>query len=168
MLSGERTYIWGVDVAVSHLEFAYADLNSDQIHVESLITKTDAKQGERLGLIDRQVRIYARQMSLQYPPHVVWVEQPSGAVSSPQLVYVAGVTQAALAESLGCPVWTIPSGAWKKASLGFGNASKAQVMGFVESQGFSVDGQDQADALCIAMAGRKMVRMSKWDVSEAA
>jgi Holliday junction resolvasome RuvABC endonuclease subunit len=159
------SYIWGVDVAVSHLEFAFADLNSDRIEVESLITKTDAKQGERLGLIDRQVRIYARQMSLQYPPHVVWVEQPSGAVSSPQLVYVAGVTQAALFETLGCPVWTIPSGSWKKGSVGFGNASKPQVLAWCERMGYGFDGQDQADAIGVAFAGRRMVQTSSWEAA---
>jgi Holliday junction resolvasome RuvABC endonuclease subunit len=156
-------WVWGLDIAVSHLEFAFADLHSDKIDVASLITKTDAKEGERLGLIDRQVRIYARQMSLQYPPHVVWVEQPSGAVTSPQLMYVAGVTQAALFETLGCPVWTIPSGAWKKAAVGFGNASKAQVSAWCERSGYDFDGQDQADALAIAFAGRRMVQASSWE-----
>lgn len=156
------TYIWGVDVAVSHLEFAFADMNSDSITVESLITKTDAKEGERLGLIDRQVRIYTRQMSLRYHPHVVWVEQPSGAVSSPQLVYVTGVVQAALFESLGCPVWTIPSGSWKKESVGFGNASKAQVSAWCDRVGYGFDGQDQADAIGIAFAGRRMVQAKSW------
>lgn len=157
------TFVWGVDVAVSHLEFAFADLHSDRIIVESLITKTDAREGERLGLIDRQVRIYAEQCS--YDPHVVWVEQPSGAVSSPQLVYVAGVVQASLFETFRCPVWTIPSGAWKKASVGFGNASKAQVSAWCAREGYRFDGQDQADAVGIAFAGRRMVQMGSWKVA---
>lgn len=160
-------FTWGVDVAVSHLEFAFADMEADSVHVESLITKTDAREGERLGLIDRQVRIYARQMMERFRPHVVWVEQPSGAVNDLQLVYCAGVVQAALFETLHCPVWTVPSGHWKKIALGFGNASKAQVAAWCEREGYQFDGQDQADAIGVAVAGRRMVQTSSWEVKAA-
>lgn len=159
------SFIWGIDVAVSHLEFAFADLDSDEITVESLITKTSATDGQRLGLVDRQVRIYARQIAGRFPPHVVWVEQPSGRFHSPPLYYVAGVVQAALFEVLGVPVWTIPPKAWKKVAIGFGNATKAQGAAWCERVGYSFDGQDQADAVAIAFAGRRMVQAQSWDVA---
>jgi Holliday junction resolvasome RuvABC endonuclease subunit len=157
------SFVWGVDVAVSHLEFAFADLDSDEIAVESLITRTEAREGERLGSIDRQVRTYAKQLAGRYRPHVVWVEQPAGKFIEPQLFYVVGVLQAALWDTLQCPVWTIPPGAWKKLSAGFGNASKAQVSAWCERQRYSFDGQDQADALAIAFAGRRMVQTASWE-----
>ena len=71
-------YVWGIDLALSRLAFACAEIGSDVVAVEALITRTDATEGERLGLLDRQVRIYARQLAARYVPEVIWVEQPSG------------------------------------------------------------------------------------------
>ena len=109
----ERIYVWGIDPALSRLAFAFAEVDSDAIEVETLVTASDTTEGERLGLLDRQVRIYARQIASTYPPAVVWVEQPSGRFRNLPLAYACGVIQAALFETLGVPVWTIPSSAWK-------------------------------------------------------
>ena len=156
-------HCWGVDVAISHLAFGFADLGSDDVQVESLITRNDTKEGERLGLLDRQVRIYARQAAGRYPPACVWVEQASGRWRAPQLVYAVGVVQAALAETLRCPVWSIPSGKWKKWTLGVGNATKPQVARHVANLRLNFDGQDEADAICIAMAGREIFKTGRWE-----
>lgn len=158
-------HVWGVDVAVSRLAFAFADLDSENVQVRTLLTRTTETEGARLGLLDRQLRIYGGQLADSFPPACVWVEQPSGRYPSPQLSYVAGVIQAALFETLGCPVWTVPSGKWKKQTLGHGNASKEQVMAWVLGRGFAPDGQDEADAICVAVAGRKMFRARRWDVA---
>ena len=162
----EGQYVWGVDPAVSRLAFAFADVASDAVEVETLVTLCDEREGARLGLLDRQVRIAARQWAASYPPAAVWVEQPSGRFPLPQLGYATGVVQAALYESLGgVPVWTIPSGAWKKRTVGVGNASKAQVAAWVERLGVEVDGQDEADAVAIAHAGRRMFITRSWAVT---
>ena len=84
-------FVWGVDPALSRLAFAFADVDSDKVEVETLLTRTDAREGERLGLLDRQIRIYARQVADRYPPAAVFVEQPSGRFRAPQLVYCVGV-----------------------------------------------------------------------------
>jgi Holliday junction resolvasome RuvABC endonuclease subunit len=159
-------YVWGVDPAISRLAFAFADLGSEVIEVETLITASKATEGERLGLFDRQVRIFARQLAGSYPPACVWVEQPSGRFRNLTLVYACGVAQAALFETLGCPVWTIPSSTWKQRTVGSGNASKAEVMAWAERHA-TIDGQDEADAVAIARAGRAMLRAGQWNVSAA-
>ena len=160
-----REAVWAVDPAMSRLAFAFADLATDTIAVETLITHTDAREGERLGLLDRRVRIYARVAASAYPPACVWVEQPSGRFPAPQLTYAVGVLQAALYETLACPVWTIPSSAWKKRSVGVGNASKAQVAAWVEGLRIDVSSQDEADAVAIAWAGREMFTTRMWEAA---
>jgi Holliday junction resolvasome RuvABC endonuclease subunit len=154
-------YVWAVDPALSRLAIAFAALGSERIEVETLVTANDATEGERLGLLDRQVRIAARQLAGDYPPAVVWVEQPSGRFRNLQLSYAVGVLQAALSETLSCPVWTIPSSAWKVRTVGVGNATKQQVMAWAERHA-TIDGQDEADAVAIAWAGRAMLASGQW------
>ncbi len=155
------TFVWGIDPALSRLAFAFAEVGSERVEVEMLHTGCDATEGERLGLLDRQVRIVARQFAGSFPPVVVWVEQPSGRFRNLPLTYAVGVVQAAVFEVVGCPVWTIPSGAWKRRTVGVGNATKAQVMAWSERLAV-VDGQDEADAVAIAWAGRSMVESGQW------
>lgn len=160
----DGSHVWGVDVAISHLAFAVADLASDTIEVETLITRTDEREGARLGLLDRRLRIYASQLARRYPPACVWIEQPSGKFRSPQLLYATGVIQAALFEALAVPVWTIPSGKWKKRAVGYGNASKDQVRFWVANTlRIDCDTQDEHDAICIAHAGRDIFSSRTWE-----
>ena len=154
-------FVWGIDPAVSRLAFAFAPVDGGPIVVETLTTATDATEGERLGLLDRQTRIYARQRAGEFPPAVVWVEQPSGRWRNLPLTYAVGVVQAAIFETLGVPVWTIPSSTWKQRTVGVGNATKAQAMAWAERVA-TVDGQDEADAVGIAHAGRAMLSSGRW------
>lgn len=156
-----KTYVWGIDPAVSRVAFAFAEIDSERVEVQTLVTANDATEGERLGLLDRQVRVFARQRAADFPPAVVWIEQPSGQHRNLPLTYAVGVTQAALFETLGCPVWTIPSGTWKLRSVGVGNATKQQVKAWAERVAV-VDGQDEADAVGIAWAGRSMLASGRW------
>lgn len=161
-------FVWAVDPAVRRLAFAFADTVSPAVHVETLRTDSEAREGQRLGWLDRQVRIYARQAAARFPPAVVWVEQPSGRFPSPQLSYAVGVVQAALYESLACPVWTMPSSTWKKRTVGVGNATKQQVLAWVARLAVDAGSQDEADAVCIALAGRAMLLARSWDASAGA
>lgn len=154
-------FVWGIDPAVSRVAFAFAPADGGPITVETLTTASDATEGERLGLLDRQVRIFARQRATAFPPTVCWVEQPSGRFRNLTLAYAVGVIQAALFETVGVPVWTIPSSTWKQRAVGVGNATKAQVMAWAERV-VTVDGQDEADAVGIAYAGRAMVVSERW------
>lgn len=164
---GADAYVWAIDPALSRVAFAFAPLDGGPIVVETLTTATDAREGERLGLLDRQVRIYARQRAAEFAPAVVWVEQPSGRFRNLGLTYAVGVIQAALFEALACPVWTIPSSTWKRSTVGAGNATKEQVAAWVIAQGADFNGQDEADAYCIAAAGRAMLLAEAWDACAA-
>lgn len=161
-------FVWAVDPALSRLAFAFAELDTGTVAVETLITRTDAREGERLGLLDRQVRIRARQLAGTYPPAVVWVEQPSGKFRNLQLCYAVGVVQAALFEALEVPVWSIASSAWKLRTVGVGNATKPQVRAWVDRQGVDVASQDEADAVALACAGRAMLLSRSWTARCAA
>jgi Holliday junction resolvasome RuvABC endonuclease subunit len=159
-------WIWGIDPGINRCAFACAHAGSPWIDVETLTTSSNATEGERLGLLDRQLRIYGRQLAGRCPPAVIWVEQPSGRFQKPQLLYAVGVVQAALYEALEVPVFSIPSSKWKRWSVGVGNASKEQVRAWAErtTQG-EVDDQDEADAIAIAYAGRAILTAGRWEAA---
>lgn len=162
-LQREREYVWGVDVAVSHLSIAFAQHPTGPITTDSLLVDSEFREGQRLGLLDRQTRIWANQLKAGHPPAVVWVEQPSGRFPNPALFYAAGVVQAALSETLAVPVWSVPSGKWKKIATGVGNASKEQVAAWGVRHGAGDLTQDEYDAFAIAWAGRLMLVSGRWD-----
>jgi Holliday junction resolvasome RuvABC endonuclease subunit len=123
-------YVWGVDVATGHLDFAFVGVDHDDVETETLMTNTDALAGEgqRWGWLDRQVRIYVAQVQRRYPPACIFVERPTGARNKTpyELIQASGVTLAALYEGLGgVPVFEMAVSSWKKAIIGNGNASKA-------------------------------------------
>jgi Holliday junction resolvasome RuvABC endonuclease subunit len=156
-------FVWAVDPAVSRLAFAFAPVDGGPVEVRTLRTDSEAREGQRLGWLDRQLRIAARQWGGEYPPACVWIEQPSGRFRNLPLVYAVGVVQAALFEALAVPVWTLPSSAWKKRTVGVGNATKLQVLAWVTRLGVDVASQDEADAVAIACAGRAMLLARSWD-----
>ena len=155
-----KDYVWSVDVAMSKLAFGFAGVGWQSVEVESLHINGDYSDGRRLGLIDRQVRIYARQVESTFPPVAVFVEQPSRRFPKPQLSYAAGVVQAALYETLGVEVLTITSGEWKKATVGVGNATKAQVGAWVRRHCPDVFDEDECDAYAMAWAARGRVTVT--------
>jgi len=158
-------FVWGIDVGTSQIAAAFADTDSDAVRVETLITRTTEREGARLGLLDRQLRIAARQWAASYPPACIWVEQPSGRFRNLALTYAVGVVQAALFETLAVPVWTIPSSTWKHRTVGVGNATKPQVRAWVDQLGLGAGSQDEADAVAIACAGRAMLVTGKWSAA---
>jgi Holliday junction resolvasome RuvABC endonuclease subunit len=161
----DGAYVWGIDPAVSRLAFAFAPVDGGAIEVETLHAGSDAREGQRLGWLDRQVRIWARLRASEFPPAVCWVEQPSGRHRNLPLTYAVGVIQAALFEALAVPVWTIPSSTWKQRTVGAGNATKQQVAAWVLAQGADFNGQDEADAYAIAAAGRAMLQAGDWSAA---
>lgn len=158
-MSDYGDFVYGVDVAIAKkLAFGFASLDNPGVEVEAIHTETDAEEGERLHILARQLRIYAGQLREEFPPACVFVEQPSGAHPNPPLSYAAGVVQAVLFDVLGCPVWTITSGDWKKRTVGVGNATKQQVGAWVRKQGpGDLFDEDLCDAYAIAYAGRQKI-----------
>lgn len=158
-------FVWAVDPAVSRLGVAFAPVDGGDPHALTLRTDSESRDGQRLGWLDRQLRIAARQWAAEFPPACVWVEQPSGRHQALQLTYATGVVQAALFETLACPVWTMPSSTWKQRTVGTGNASKAQVLAWVARLGTDVGNQDEADAIALAVAGRAMLLSGSWEAT---
>jgi Holliday junction resolvasome RuvABC endonuclease subunit len=158
-------YVWGVDSAVSKVAFGFASMEWTTVEVEALHVDTDAREGERLGLLDRQVRIYAEQVMNTFPPVCVWIEQASGRYVNQPLIQAIGVISAALYETLRCPVWSMPSGKWKKQALGVGNATKPQIGAWVRRHDPDVFDQDLCDAYAIAYAGRAILKSGQWEAA---
>jgi Holliday junction resolvasome RuvABC endonuclease subunit len=156
-------YVWGIDPAISRIAVAFAPVDGGPVEVRTLLTDSASREGQRLGWLDRQLRIAARQWAAEYPPACAWVEQPSGRFRNLALVYATGVVQAALFETLACPVWTMPSSTWKQRTVGVGNATKPQVLAWVTRLGVDVASQDEADAVAIACAGRAMLLAGSWE-----
>lgn len=159
------TWVWGVDPALHSVAFAFAPVDGGKTIVETLDVKTGLREGERLAHIWCRVVQFAGEHRHEFLPDVVWVEQPTGTYPNPGLMYATGVIQAALQAVLGVPVWTIPTGTWKKNTLGYGNASKEQVAAWVQAQGGDFSSQDEADAFCIAAAGRAMFLQGEWEAA---
>lgn len=162
---GVTEYVWGVDPAVGRVAFAFAPLWEGALTVDTLDLSTDLREGERLGLIASHIRAFARVAKAEFPPAVVWIEQPSGRFRAPQLLYATGVIQAALHEVLKVPVWTISSSDWKRRTIGNGAAGKPAIAAWVERQGADFACQDEADAYCIARAGRDLLRTSDYEAA---
>lgn len=158
-------WCWAVDPHVSHLAFAFAELGGqERVHVERLIVDSGTRGGQRLGWLDRQVRIFANMTAANYPPACVWVEQPSGRWRNLTLIYAVGVVQAAMFETLACPVWTIPPSTWKQRTVGRGNATKEQVQAWVAARAPGLGSPDEhlCDAFAMACAGRAMLDSREW------
>jgi Holliday junction resolvasome RuvABC endonuclease subunit len=159
-------YVWGVDVATGHLAFGFADADAERrfpTRVATLTMATTAREGERLAFIAKVLRRQSYMLARRFEPRVIFVEQPSGHFHNLQLCYVTGVVQATLAEALPCPVWTVPSSRWKRATIGPGNASKDDVRRWVhENSQAMIESQDECDAYAIAEAGRSMLLADSW------
>lgn len=163
-------YVWAIDPGIIRCAWAFVPTtgsyrDADVIRTRTSMVRTVERQGARLGMLASSVRAAAIAQMDTYPPLCIWVEQPSGRFRNLTLVYAVGVVQAAAYEATGVPVWTIPSAKWKEATVGVGNASKADVAAWVREL-VEVGTQDEADAVAIALAGRAKL-LDGWDARVA-
>lgn len=176
-LTGQgRLWVWGVDVSTKRLAIG-CDGPDVSVHLREFDPRL--KTGARLCEIYRWTRNFAAELAKDRPPLFVWVEQPAsyGRIVEPQLMYAVGVVQAALYDALEqrnafpTEVRTVAVAEWKKASVGHGNADKAQVLEWAKADGFETDhvcrvkkcthsAHDRADAWAIARAGSALLGMS--------
>jgi Holliday junction resolvasome RuvABC endonuclease subunit len=152
-------FVWAVDPGVGRVAFAFAPVDGGLVRAETLRTDSQARDGRRLGWLDRQVRIAARQWAGDLPPAGCWVKQPAPPSFHEllPLAYAAGVVQAALFETLGCEVLTMRSFTFRRWAMGAPRASRADVLAWVTLQGVPVRSQDEANAVAVALAGRAML-----------
>ena len=75
-----------------------------------------------------------------------------GPGSNKELIQAVGVTLEALAYENTCPILEIPIGTWKREAVGRGNATKEECWGAAVAVGGRPANQDEADAICVAVA----------------
>jgi Holliday junction resolvasome RuvABC endonuclease subunit len=157
-------WVWGIDPGIARVAAAFAGPGDDELDVDSALVGVLERDGARLATLAAVVRASARGWAAEFPPACVWVEQPSGKGRNLQLAYAVGVIQAALAECLEVPVWTIPAAKWKAATVRNGSASKRDVAAWIAEFDVDTRNQDEVDALAIALAGRAIFRARRWEM----
>lgn len=167
-----RAAHWGVDPSTKRV--AIACVTSDTKRVASC-SFPDLTGGARLAAIWNGTREFVISLLERgWPaPGLVWVEQPSGKTTNPQLSYAVGVIQAAVCDATACPLETIESSSWKKTACGRGNIYKPTrkqlgrtpafadygVAVWAQSNGYRGNSWDEADALGIAVAAQRTVAL---------
>jgi Holliday junction resolvasome RuvABC endonuclease subunit len=160
------SYVWGIDPGLERVAFAYCDGPLTWTNTLT-VPDGDPALATKLERLYRQVRTHARhQLDDRDLPDCVWVEQPSGLARNLRLVYAVGIIQAALYGVTGAPVWTIAPSAWKRRTVGRGNATKLEVFDWVcTDRQIGARSQDEADAAAIALAGAAMFDQRSWEAT---
>ena len=160
-----RVAHWGCDPSTKRVSVAAVTSDTTRVATCSFPALDG---GARLAAIWNGTREFAVSLLERgWPaPGLVWVEQPSGKTTNPQLSYAVGVIQAALCDALGCPLETIESASWKKRAVGRGNIFKPKsvrepygVLTWAQSNGYRGSSWDEADALGIAVAAQRTVAL---------
>lgn len=151
-----RTY-WGVDVGLRRISIAS---KGDELHVVSAATTPKTKIGQALVDLAFETRAAADELLvISGVPTAVVVESPFGRFPNPSLQYAAGVILETLARMFGEAVHALPSTQWKIATVGKGNAKKPEVMEWAKANGYTGESQDEADAVCIAIATERLTEV---------
>ena len=146
-------WAWGLDVSCKRV--AVGKVSSRKtVRWESRDIPQDVRGAQRLARI-RRATVELCHQSLDLQPRLVLVEDANvGAAANKQLLQAVAVVFEAVFATLRCEVREIPIGTWKKATVGRGNAQKPEVMDFARGLGYTGDSQDEADAVCVALAAR--------------
>lgn len=171
------TLILGVDVSTSRVAFADTDGGTHSL----MLMKAAEKEGSGDVLADtfHRCSIAARQFANGRPVMAVFYEVPMGQHPKPFLMQTVGAAaggiSAGLETSQAHPVsvWPINIQTWKRLSVGFGNASKSQVLKWASDLGYAgrcpkcddgtardcckhpCEAHDEADAKGIAVGGAR-------------
>lgn len=160
---------WGCDPSTQRLAIATAGG-----HVATqAFPRTDGLA--RLSDIYESTKEFVEDLLARWTtPGFVLVEQPSGKTINLELTYAVGVIIAAMQEVLpGVRFETIVSSSWKKLATGYGHAPKLDpntgkvwadreqyaVLKWARTNGYQGTSYDEADALGIAEAARRMVHL---------
>jgi hypothetical protein len=164
---------WGVDPSTVRIAIASGSMVATHSfpRTEGFARLSDIYHGT-VGFVE------TLQMSGWPAPGFILVEQPSGQSPNLELVYAVGVIIAALQH--GIEDWigsvrleTLPPMSWKKMATGKGNLSKMDpetkkpwkdrerygVMRWARENGYTGTSWDEADALGIAEAARRLVTL---------
>jgi Holliday junction resolvasome RuvABC endonuclease subunit len=158
------SHVWGIDPGINKVAFAYTA--GSLTWTETLVVpEGDPQIAGKLRRLMLEVRSHARHQASYGVPDCVWVEQPSGQHRNLRLVYAVGVIIAAVYAATGAPVWEISPSAWKRPTVGRGQATKEEIWAWVEQRRIPIGNQDEADAACIALAGAAKFDAGQWEAT---
>lgn len=153
--------VWGLDPSTRRLAAGFA--YEEEALAASWDFDPNLRGAERLARVAWETELAAAQWAERHEPLVVFVEQPSGRYQKPELIYVCGVVAASTYRALSglyahpVSVFWLPSSKWKAHALNNGAADKEAVRRWAERSGLAAENQDEADALGIAVGGRRLV-----------
>jgi Holliday junction resolvasome RuvABC endonuclease subunit len=155
-------YVWGIDGKSTKLAIGWDGAERGS---ESWLFPTGLHDGERLAAIYQAARFEASVLAERYPPAYVFYEEVVlySQRPAPILYQACGVIVAAVYEALRyvhpfpVTVAPIPTSDWKRRSVGHGHAKKDDVLLWARRDGYTGQDQDEADAWCIAVAGRRLL-----------
>jgi hypothetical protein len=170
-------FVWGVDASTKRLAIGFSD--GERLEVRSVDFDHKLMDGARLANIATVTKTWAAAWANAYPPHYVYVEQPSGKRVNHPLEFAIGAVMGGLYEALRyvhphpVTVTTIPSATWKLRAMGNGWSPKPKTLRWARQQGYEgwceclETGQqncdrktvehDEADAMGIALAGWRLL-----------
>ncbi len=167
-----RTTWWGIDPSTKRVALAWTDGERRGVIMRPIPPCASA---HRLTLIHEITGVLvARAFVDGGPPGITLIEQPSGKVQSPELLYAVGVTIASVyshlvAYGIDLPtVETCASAWWKKRACGRGDIYKPKthedrqygVLTWAQANGYQGSSWDEADAWGIAEAARRDVELA--------
>lgn len=157
---------WGIDPSTQRIAVAWNVDGKAGVQMRPF-PRTDGLA--RLSDIRQGTRDFAEDLLMQWPtPGFVFVEQPSGQNVDPILWYAVGVIIEAIQDVVeGARVETISPSSWKKVACGRGNLYKPKkgddweygVLTWARLNGYAGSSYDEADALGIAEAARRLVTL---------
>lgn len=146
-----------------------ADVSTKRLALADTTGKTasmlldGSAQGRKAHDCEHRAAIFVRQFVNERPVLAVFCEMPAGRVVGHGLRVTVGAVVAGLYRGLRdeferpVDVFPIAVAEWKKFSVGFGNASKDQVMQWALDHDFAPANQDEADSLGIAIGGAALI-----------
>jgi Holliday junction resolvasome RuvABC endonuclease subunit len=160
---------WGVDPSTQRVSIAY--VSSDGSRGVATRPFASGQGPARLAEIHAETVLFAASLILDGWPHpgLIYIEQPSGKMDNPNLVYAVGVIQAAIAHQRSeAKIETVTSSHWKKVTCGAGNIFKPKkrgdtygVLQWAQANGYRGSSWDEADALAIAECARREVALEE-------
>jgi Holliday junction resolvasome RuvABC endonuclease subunit len=153
-------HVWGVDVGEAKV--AIAMVADDGTATSRVVEIADKRDPRRFALLERHLRTFYVECAQRSDPLAVFVEQPTGRFPNPWLTGAWAIACAAASELDGrypymVPLFTVGVTAWKRLTVGRGNAKKGEVTAWVRAEGFAGATQDECDAYAIARAGQAMI-----------
>lgn len=176
-----HTAHWGIDPSTQRIAVAGTHVAPDRAFTVSTASFAAGKGGQRLSLIHAETRAFVTRLleGGWTPPGFVLFELPAGDPPNVELIYAAGVQQAAVYDAVlavtGRPVVveTMPTSRWKLLACGRGNIYKPTkkklgrtpvfedygVAQWAVANGYAGRSWDEVDALGIAEAARRTVAL---------